>query len=532
MKHSIRTKMYTIFLITTALSFLFTLLCFNLIMAQYIRRESIEALQHASASADRIRYQSNELQRYAVIVPESDDGAAPSIEPDLDEKLPDAQLSEEPLPSAENGAALIYENMDAATGNEVLDLAFQLYSGLLDDGNKEVGFLFTDLKNGDLLYPLPTVDIVIEAETEKQNAAFYDKQEIESLRSYFLEKDANQPTSVKLNGVNYYALEKPLTQNINIVFYKNNQQLRNLIQIINIVLLTLLGLFGAVIVIVVMRLTNGLVYSINKLCRFANDIGNGFLGQKKLNLKESEFAVLENDMNRMAKKLSEYDTEQKTFYQNVSHELKTPLMSIQGYAEGITSRLFQGEKAQKAAGIILAEGDRLSAMIDNLLCLSHLDSKDRFGDRTDFDCTETLKQLLSQANGVSGEKELTYNQRGGTLILHGNREAFEKAVMNLLTNAVRYAKKSITVTCDASERTIRIADDGPGISETDMPYIFQRFYKGAGGQSGLGLAITQTAIRAMGGSITAENNHGAVFTIFFPPPDGETPTPSDSKDAL
>ena len=106
---------------------------------------------------------------------------------------------------------------------------------------------------------------------------------------------------------------------------------------------------------VVIRLTNGLVLSIDKLCSFSNDIGNGIFKPKMLNLKETELSGLETNMNHMAKKLSEYDAEQKTFFQNVSHELKTPLMSIQGYAEGISAKLFKSQKVIEAADIILEE---------------------------------------------------------------------------------------------------------------------------------------------------------------------------------
>lgn len=154
-------------------------------------------------------------------------------------------------------------------------------------------------------------------------------------------------------------------------------------------------------------------------------------------------------------------------------------------------------------------------MVDNILCLSHLDSKDRFENKTDFECTEVIENLLRQLKPVCGEIKLNFHTDNKKFIITGNPEMFGKAVMNILTNAIRYADKSINISCSARIRTIKISDDGPGIAEKDMPYIFQRFYKGLGGQSGIGLAIAETAIKSMNGTLSAKNKNGAVFTIKF-----------------
>lgn len=120
-----------------------------------------------------------------------------------------------------------------------------------------------------------------------------------------MDKNSSEPEHTKLDGTDYFTLKKPYSQDINIIFYKNNQQLKDLIRIINFVLLGLLFLTGTVMAAVVIRLTNGLVLSIDKLCSFSNDIGNGIFKPKMLNLKETELSCLETNMNHMAKKLSE-----------------------------------------------------------------------------------------------------------------------------------------------------------------------------------------------------------------------------------
>ena len=104
-----------------------------------------------------------------------------------------------------------------------------------------------------------------------------------------------------------------------------------------------------------------------------------------------------------------------------------------------------------------------------------------------------------------------------TLAILGNEELLERALENLLTNAIRYARTSVFVEARAENGrvSISVSDDGPGISEADMPRLFERCYKGSGGNFGLGLAIARSAARAMGGDIAAANRPqgGAVFTI-------------------
>ena len=92
---------------------------------------------------------------------------------------------------------------------------------------------------------------------------------------------------------------------------------------------------------------------------------------------------------------------------------------------------------------------------------------------------------------------------------------FSQAVTNMISNGIRYAKKNIKVSLWKEEKRIKIkiADDGSGFSEEDLPHLFERFYKGRQGNFGLGLAIAQSAIEYMGGMVEAYNENGAVFLI-------------------
>ncbi len=209
---------------------------------------------------------------------------------------------------------------------------------------------------------------------------------------------------------------------------------------------------------------------------------------------------------------------QQTFFQNASHELKTPLMAIQGYAEGIQAGVMD---ADRSAEVILAESDRMAGLVDELLDISKIDMGRQQLALSDVDIREMLYDSIRAVEPAAG--------RGGIAIVPDFPEApvmvscddarLRRAVTNILTNGVRYARSEIRLTCRLDKRnvTIRIQDDGVGIAEADVPHIFDRFYMGRSGKSGIGLALTKEIVHLHKGTIRAYNgNPGAVFEISVP----------------
>ena len=209
---------------------------------------------------------------------------------------------------------------------------------------------------------------------------------------------------------------------------------------------------------------------------------------------------------------------QQTFFQNASHELKTPLMAIQGYAEGIQAGVMD---AGDAADVILEESDRMAELVEELLDISKIDMGRQQLALSEMDVRELLYDSIRAVEpaAAAGGITITPDFPETPVMVSCDDTRLRRAVTNILSNGVRYARSQLRLTCRADKRhvTIQIQDDGDGIAEADLPHIFDRFYMGKSGKSGIGLALTREIIHLHKGTIRAYNgDSGAVFEISIP----------------
>ena len=208
---------------------------------------------------------------------------------------------------------------------------------------------------------------------------------------------------------------------------------------------------------------------------------------------------------------------QQTFFQNASHELKTPLMAIQGYAEGIQAGVMD---TGSAAEVILEESDRMTELVEELLDISKIDMGRQQLALSEMDIRELLYDSIRavEPTAAAGGITITPDFPETPIMVKCDDAQMRRAVTNILTNGLRYARSELCLTCRVDKRhvTIRIQDDGDGIAEADLPHIFDRFYMGKSGKSGIGLALTKEIIHLHKGTIRAYNGDtGAVFEISF-----------------
>ncbi|MPW25619.1 HAMP domain-containing protein [Alkalibaculum sp. M08DMB] len=256
---------------------------------------------------------------------------------------------------------------------------------------------------------------------------------------------------------------------------------------------------------------------IKDLSAFAKRIGEGKYASIKDEFQDLELHDLKESMNETTKKLEEYDTEQRVFFQNVSHELRTPLQIIKTNAEGIEYNLID---KNKASSIIRDETDKLSELVEDIIYLSRLEARSNDMVYKEGDLRETLSYTVERYSTVFKKKNISiiYDFDDYPVLFKYDEKSIERAFHNLISNALRYTKDKIIITCKNQEGRIivRVADNGTGINKEQLPNIFDRFYKGEKGVHGIGLSIVKSIVTSYNGRIEVDTSpKGSTFTLFL-----------------
>ena len=292
-----------------------------------------------------------------------------------------------------------------------------------------------------------------------------------------------------------------------------------------LVSLALAGLGGALLAVVLSYLlARRLTRPIGALAAATRRLASGESGVEVPVQGEDELAGLGRSFNEMSVELGLARESQRAFLESVSHELKTPLTSIRGYAEALD----EGAVAPAEAGrVIGAESDRLERLVFDLLDLARLG-------RAGFAVRREPVDLVAVSRAAVGRHLPRARELGVSLSCSstaengawgvGDEDRLLQATSNLIENALRLTPSGGSVTVSARAGRIAVRDTGPGLAEDDLPRAFERFYlydryrseRAVG--SGLGLAIVQELTAAMGGGVQAASlpGGGAEFTLWVP----------------
>lgn len=204
---------------------------------------------------------------------------------------------------------------------------------------------------------------------------------------------------------------------------------------------------------------------------------------------------------RTSKALDDKERSMKVFFANFSHELKTPLMAIHGYAEGIGNDMV--EKG-KGCEIIVKEAERMASLVGDILELSKVDSGMASPKPTTNDVREIIYDALGIIEPLSVQKNIIIDiDLPDPLMAQCDEQMIFSAISNVLTNSVRYAKYCIEIGAHKEPGIVivRITDDGGSLTANDSKHIFDRFYKGKNGQAGIGMALAREYARLHHGDI-------------------------------
>jgi two-component system OmpR family sensor kinase len=236
----------------------------------------------------------------------------------------------------------------------------------------------------------------------------------------------------------------------------------------------------------------------------------------------AELVQLATSFNEMAEQLQTAREAERNFLLSVSHELKTPLTAIRGYAEGLEEGAFSGEEA---AETIREEARRLERLVRDLLDLARMNRREFTVHRERIDLADVSEEAVRRYEAEARDCDVQLEaDSSGPAPAAGDRDRVLQIVSNLVENALRSTPPGGAVRIHAEPGVIRVADTGVGMAAEDLPHAFERFYlhDRAGGNpdgrrlsSGLGLAIVHELCERMGGSVSVESTVGVgtTFTV-------------------
>lgn len=242
---------------------------------------------------------------------------------------------------------------------------------------------------------------------------------------------------------------------------------------------------------------------------------------------EYELTTAAQSVKEQKRKQKEVDKIKRQFTANVSHELKTPLTSIAGYAELIENGLADEADIKRFAGTIQSEAQRLIGLSADLIKLSQLDEAEVSPQLTSVDLYECARNCIDALSLKAEKRGVAMRLLGDSCVISANRGLLADLIYNLCENAIRYNRENGTVTVsvgfNGNESVLRVADTGIGIPSKYQERIFERFYrvdksrsKETGG-TGLGLAIVKHIVEFHGAVIQLESkeNEGTIITVRF-----------------
>ena len=265
---------------------------------------------------------------------------------------------------------------------------------------------------------------------------------------------------------------------------------------------------------------------LQQLMGMVRKVGQGYLTERAALRGRDEIGFLGREFNQMAANLEQQERLRVKLTNDMAHELRTPLASIQAYLEGMGDGVV--EPNQDNLTLVLEETQRLGELLESLQDLAKLERP--MLKQESVDLTEVLGALVRPLRILAEEKnlKLQWESPAEGLYTFGDRDMLATAIRNVISNAIKYTPPGGLVTIDlgidGSQVKVEISDTGVGIAAQELPFIFERFYRTDGSRSratggtGIGLAVTAEVIKGHGGhvEVRSEPGTGSTFTIYLP----------------
>lgn len=269
---------------------------------------------------------------------------------------------------------------------------------------------------------------------------------------------------------------------------------------------------------------------ITRISQAMRDIAKGNFKKRVPEEKETEVITelgdLERSFNQMASDLEGIEMFRNDFINNFSHEFKTPIVSIRGFARQLQSGNLNDEQRKEYIDIIVSESERLSTMSQNVLLLTKLENQSIVTEKSEFYLDEQIRNCILLLEKSWSEKDIELDIDLDEIEYEFNEEMLSHVWINLISNAIKFTPEGGKMRCSlkriGNSVVFEIEDNGEGMSEEVKSRIFEKFYQGDSSHAtkgnGIGLNIVQRIVTLAGGSISVESQigNGSKFTVNIP----------------
>ena len=239
-----------------------------------------------------------------------------------------------------------------------------------------------------------------------------------------------------------------------------------------------------------------------------------------------EIKEMAQRFNAMVYDFSHVETLRSDFVANVSHEFKTPIAAIEGYAMLLQNRSLSPEKQEHYIEKILDNSRRLSSLSGNILMLSKLENQEMILDKTEYRLDEQIRKCILMLENKWSAKNIDFDMDLPRQTYYGSAPLLEQVWTNLIDNGIKHSPAGssirISITDAPKELIVSISDDGTGMTDEVQKHIFEKFYQGDKAHkaegNGLGLALTKRIIDLCKGTIKVESSpgKGSIFLVYLP----------------
>ena len=312
------------------------------------------------------------------------------------------------------------------------------------------------------------------------------------------------------------------------IFYMQNELV--FLDIVNKIILgigVLLILSSTIMGFIISR---SITRPINKLMTKAKYISKGEYDKKiEINTDILEINDLINSINNLSQSIKEQENIRKRLTGDISHELKTPLTNIQSHLEAMIDGIW--EPTEERLLSVKEEAERLSSLVSDMQKLNKYDESSIKLKKDNVNISDIICFVIFQFSNLAKSKNIKIEYEKKNINLYCDKDKITQALVNILSNAIRYSNEGSTIFIEEKLKDnkviISIEDQGIGISEEDLKYVFERFYRAdksrtrATGGTGIGLTIVKSIVSSHGGEVKLESKlgEGSKFTIILPKKD-------------